>query len=130
MKKVDRTIQERMKRYRENQKKKNIRKISMNVHADDVLKVKMYIAQLRKDRTRQKEFVSEVDRIDSYQGRCETCGSTTSHYNCNVDLISKRPEASPHDWWAACDNPECKNHYGEGLLQSNPDWESMECKRI
>ncbi|AKF13615.2 hypothetical protein PHIN3_352 [Sinorhizobium phage phiN3] len=67
--------------------------------------------------------ISEKERIWSYYGKCKDCGSAVSHYTCNTDLISKRPEASEWDWWTACDNSDCENHYGEGIFQGRPDWD-------
>ena len=32
------------------------------------------------------------------------------------------PETVKEDYWAACTNPGCRHHQGEGCLQSSPTW--------
>jgi len=53
---------------------------------------------------------------------CRDCGAHVSSYNCNASVIAQRPEAVDKDWWAACDNADCKNAYGEGSFQMPLKW--------
>jgi len=53
---------------------------------------------------------------------CTCCGSNISTYNANKSVVAVRPEASNWDWWAACDNANCVNAYGEGYFQERPEW--------
>jgi len=57
-------------------------------------------------------------------GDCRACGSPVSEYASNEDLKRVRPEADAEgwDWWVACDNEDCKNHYGEGQFQNDIEW--------
>jgi len=55
-------------------------------------------------------------------GTCTKCASDVIGYTCNYDLINKRPEANKWDWWYACSNELCSNHYGEGVFQNTLDW--------
>lgn len=67
--------------------------------------------------------LASTDRHIRLQAQtCTCCGSTVSTYNANPDVVSLRSEASEWDWWAACDNADCVNAYGEGYFQESPDW--------
>ena len=68
-------------------------------------------------------LVSEIDVIPDCLRKCMDCGSDVHHYCCNKDIIKVRPEAAKWDWWTACDNVKCVNHYGEGIFQTWPLWD-------
>lgn len=70
------------------------------------------------------EHICERDWLGVF-GDCRACGCTVSHYASNEDLERVRPEAEAEgwDWWVACDNVDCENHYGEGLFQNDIAWE-------
>jgi hypothetical protein len=55
-------------------------------------------------------------------GFCKKCNNSVADYLCNATVIKERPEASTWDFWLSCTNPDCENHYGEGYLQSEPEW--------
>ena len=56
-------------------------------------------------------------------GRCMDCGNPVLEYLCNDEPLSKiRPESITWDYWVSCSNILCKNHYGSGVFQQNPDW--------
>lgn len=65
--------------------------------------------------------ISATDLIDM-RGICRDCGCDVARYTCNSQMIQVRPEASEWDWWVACTNASCKNHYGEGVFQGSPTW--------
>lgn len=62
------------------------------------------------------------DRHDDMRWICRECNSHVGTYNCNGSLIAERPEGASWDWWAACDNGDCKRSYGEGYFQDDPYW--------
>lgn len=68
------------------------------------------------------KILAATDRHAQPRWLCKDCGASVGTYNCNHSLISARPEGAGWDWWAACDNAECKNAEGEGYFQSSPDW--------
>jgi hypothetical protein len=53
---------------------------------------------------------------------CKSCGNEVSEYLCNQSLLKLRPESCNWDYWVSCGNILCKNHYGSGVFQQNPDW--------
>ena len=68
-------------------------------------------------------LISEIDVIQRHLSKCLVCRSDVHHYVCNGDLIKVRPDAADWDWWTACDNVDCVNHYGEGMFQHRPSWD-------
>lgn len=40
----------------------------------------------------------------------------------SLPQFQKMFEAATSDWWAACDNADCRNACGEGFFQSYPDF--------
>lgn len=65
--------------------------------------------------------ISEKDFIGVY-GICKICGNDVYDYTCNKDLILQRREGCEWDWWVSCSNETCRNHYGEGIFQNDPEW--------
>ena len=65
---------------------------------------------------------AKCDRHPDKAGVCALCGSAVSTYNANAAVVEQRPEARDLDWWAACDNADCSNAYGDGCFQGLPDW--------
>lgn len=53
---------------------------------------------------------------------CLRCDAKVSTYNCNDPVVAVRPDAAGWDWWAACDNADCENAFGEGEFQEMPEW--------
>lgn len=66
--------------------------------------------------------IAPRDLLEDYVGICRDCNDPVLHYLANEQLVAARPEAAQHDYWCACSNSECKNHEGEGYLQSYPKW--------
>jgi hypothetical protein len=50
------------------------------------------------------------------------CGNPVLEYLCNEPLYKMREESTTWDYWVSCSNILCKNHYGSGVFQQNPDW--------
>jgi len=50
------------------------------------------------------------------------CGNPVLEYLCNEPLSKMREESITWDYWVSCGNILCKNHYGSGVFQQNPDW--------
>ena len=74
------------------------------------------------DETTCSGFVVSDANLEGVVGSCKTCGQRVASYLCNASVIDKRPEAGKWDYWMACTNPQCGNHYGEGYLWDHPSW--------
>lgn len=51
---------------------------------------------------------------------CE-CGWPVIHACCNDEFVNFQ-DAGKWDWWVYCTNKGCKNHQGEGVHYSWPEW--------
>lgn len=69
----------------------------------------------------ETEIISIKDYLGVY-GKCKDCGGSVSHYLCN-NLTSVRIGAGMSDYWSACDNVKCINHYGESIDQQDASFE-------
>ena len=63
-----------------------------------------------------------TDQVLEVVGKCGDCGNSVLEYLCNEPLSKMRPESITWDYWVSCGNILCKNHYGSGVFQQNPDW--------
>lgn len=52
---------------------------------------------------------------------CHDCDWQVLHVCVNGDFRTYK-DAADWDWWLYCTNKVCKNHDGEGMFQSAPDW--------
>ncbi len=52
---------------------------------------------------------------------CVECGWPIIFVCCNYEFKNFK-DAGNWDWWYYCSNKGCKNHDGEGLFQTEPDW--------
>ena len=63
-----------------------------------------------------------TDQVLGEMWKCGDCGNPVLEYLCNEPLSKMRPESITWDYWVSCSNILCKNHYGSGVFQQNPDW--------
>jgi hypothetical protein len=63
-----------------------------------------------------------TDQVLGEMWECGDCGNPVLEYLCNEPLSKIRPESITWDYWFSCSNILCKNHYGSGVFQQNPDW--------
>ena len=52
---------------------------------------------------------------------CKSCGWPIVHVCCNGTFQNFK-DAESYDYWMYCSNKSCKNHDGEGISQSYPEW--------
>ena len=68
--------------------------------------------------------MSKINSVKILEGKkCDCCGWPVIHVCCNDNFLDGAcPEDPTWDWWYYCSNKGCKNHGGEGVFQSNPEW--------
>jgi hypothetical protein len=70
--------------------------------------------------------MDKVDCVDILEkAHCNDCGWSIINVCCNGSF-NKFEDADKWDWWLYCSNKSCKNHHGEGVFQSWPDWVIVE----
>lgn len=65
------------------------------------------------------DYCTVIGVSDDYY--CNDCGWPVVKVCCN-GKFKEFKDADKWDWWEYCSNKGCKNHEGEGVFQSSPDW--------
>jgi hypothetical protein len=72
------------------------------------------------------ETIAEPRRRDSAEVLanhfCKACGWPIIFVCCN-DGMGEHPPFAGNDWWYYCANKTCQHHTGEGVFQSQPEWQ-------